>query len=470
MFLLGVLVFAFTHGYALNTWPGLHYDEAWAGLYAARIAAEPEFWPLSAMSPYTMPWAHYWAAIFFKWFGVSLEIFRTSQLVLVGLGMLLSAAALRREFGKKTATIFVWLVALVPLSILNHRFAIELTGWHVLMAGLFIWGLSRRNIYVAALAVVFGVTAHVLFLALPLACVGVLLLKGYEFSKRDRYAIAGTALALLPFFLLVTLKIPEHGKGMALCYLVAAIAAVFLFAPTKIFKIPHLEWLVLVASIPFVANLIFYSEGHWLQTTISGVLPTPITIAGSVLVLIVFAACLCRERLELRGAFLFFVLTNLMLGAMMLKPAPRYYEIGLWTGMLLLAVAARNLRTAQLIACAAVLSGFCLTSLALNSDYAWHRDLSQNRPLRLGPWKDNSVDFLPKQKLVQFLGLKGCSVSGIKGGDPRIITAMHFLSYGDWPVRNQQCPWPNYRVELEELTRGQKAEAEFLPFRIFLGN
>jgi hypothetical protein len=35
--------------------PGIHFDEAWAANYAHKIASEPGFWPINAMSPYTHP-------------------------------------------------------------------------------------------------------------------------------------------------------------------------------------------------------------------------------------------------------------------------------------------------------------------------------------------------------------------------------------------------------------------------------
>jgi hypothetical protein len=299
-------------------------------------------------------------------------------------------------------------------------------------------------------------------------------MQGHSFSKRERQTIVGVALILMPFFLSVAFRVPEKGKGFALCGLIFSIAIMFKFFSDKMLKLFSrliwIKWLICLVAIPFIANLIFYLDGHWLQKTMSGVLPAPITVLGSVALLILFTIVMWRQLVDGKHVVLLFILTNLLIGIMMLKPAPRYYELGLWTGLILLAALMRNLKAQQLATCLGALVAVSITSLALNSDYAWRHDLSEVVDLKFGPWKESSVDFLPKQKLAAMLGAKGCHLSAVKGGDPRIITALRFLSYGDWPESDAICPWQNYRVELKELTKFQTAELEYLNFRIFLGN
>ena len=77
LFLCGGL-FTWLHLYKIAYIPGLHFDEAWAMNFSRQIAFEPGIWPLTAMSPYTAPWAHYFAAIFMKVFSPSVLVFRLS--------------------------------------------------------------------------------------------------------------------------------------------------------------------------------------------------------------------------------------------------------------------------------------------------------------------------------------------------------------------------------------------------------
>jgi hypothetical protein len=162
---LGCALLVFLHFYRLRLIPGLHYDEAWAMNYAWRIAHEPGFWPLTAMSPYTAPWAHYWGALWMKILGPSVLVFRGSQVLLTLAGL----ACLGFALPKHVRAAFPWAVLLLPGLLLNERFTIELTGFHVLCFGAMLLALRKQRFAAASAAALFGSTAHILFYAVALS-------------------------------------------------------------------------------------------------------------------------------------------------------------------------------------------------------------------------------------------------------------------------------------------------------------
>lgn len=173
---LGLLLLAWIHFEALGVYPGLHFDEAWAMNYAWRIVNEPGFWPLTAMSPYTAPWTHYWAALWMKILGPSLLVFRASQVTLSLFGLL----CLHLSLPRGSRFFFPWALFLLPGLLLNHRFAIELTGFHVLCFGLLAFGLRYRTYTLAFAAALLGTTAHILFYGVALGLLFALSLEGKE--------------------------------------------------------------------------------------------------------------------------------------------------------------------------------------------------------------------------------------------------------------------------------------------------
>ena len=214
LFLFGSALLIFVHAFALGEIPGLHFDEAWAMNHAFRIS-EGEF-TLQAMSPYTAPWAHYWAALWMKVMGPSVLVFRASQvfLSLAGAGFL-SLALLHS--GRRTAAVLLPLtLALLPGLVLNQRFAIELTGFHAFCFGLFALSLVRGWVVLAVAAWVAGTTGHILFYGLGLAVIAAAIWEGREFTRRERFVSTLGCFLLALFFFRVFLMIPEKGKAGAL--------------------------------------------------------------------------------------------------------------------------------------------------------------------------------------------------------------------------------------------------------------
>lgn len=402
------------------------------------------------MSAYTAPWTHYVAAGFFYLFGVSLFVFRASQGCLVFVGILCMCLTLRRLDHKNIAALLPLFCALYPSFVMNERFAIELTTFHIACLGIFLLGLVSQRIWLWLPAVFFGVTSHVLFLAPALASLGVLAIEGRVLSRKNRIAIACAAIFLLPFFFHIEQTIPEKGKALVLIALAVAAAGIFGFSLHT--KIPQsfrhkAFWLAVLVSLPFIVNQVFFGLGHWQLLLAKG--ESSFTWYEALYMLVFLGAVtLCAKRMgkEYPSYSLFFCLCVALLGLMMLKPAPRYFGMGIllqgvfilfalwqWTG-----------RWRWPALSAFLLSG----ALLLFQQYGLGASsVAQERALHFLYFKDNSQDFMSKQELAQFFGAKGCGVEEITSMDGRLLEALRFLSHGDWPVNSSQACGGKWRVE-----------------------
>lgn len=443
--LLGCALLVALHFYRLSSIPGLHYDEAWAMNYAWRIAHEPGFWPLTAMSPYTAPWAHYWAALWMKLLGPSVLVFRGSQVMLAlgGLGFLAFSlpATLRLSF--------LAALLLLPGLILNQRFAIELTGLHVLCYGVCMWAARRKNAFLSTAALLAGTTAHILFYAVALAGVGTRLLEGPDPqsspAQRNGRIVYFTLVAF--FFLHVLLTIPEKGKAAALVFsCLAALAVDFLpIAALRIWKWKGWTTLVSAVALLFVLNCVFFAQGAWTFSLTEGTAEWKsgvwiVAVLGlfawiGLSTLSGFRSATTRTRTYTLLLFLFF-------GLMMLKPAPRYFEIPLIT----LAVLLANdwyLRWSQQLW--RYYNSLFIMALAVGSIgifFAYFDSHPADADVHFAAFKDSSRDFLDKQSLVRFLGGSGCAPGDIHTGDPRLKEELDALALGDWPVDHSgPCRW-----------------------------
>jgi len=449
VFITGIFVFLFVHLWKLDLLPGLHYDEAWAANYAHRIAFEPGFWPFTAMSPYTSPWTHYVAATFFRIFGVNLFIFRLSQFSLVFIGMLFTVATLWKLKERKAALFLPIFLSCFPALVANHRFAIELNSFHVFCFGLLLYALVSKKIFFIILSSLLGITSHILFLAPVLGILGAFFLEKGEISKKIRFACSFGALLLLPFFLHIAFTIPKPGKAWAL---------VILCFVTIIFLLLNLrfpEWLrkqqkyLCYLVIPFFFNLLFFMEGNWQVLITHGKITIPWFI-GLFLIPMIF--CLFFYLRDKKNKFPIFwensfFLTVILLGLMMLKPAPRYFELGFYSLAILFLLFLLHVpsKKQKNILMGAFFS-FGFISLAMNYGLAknvvFHEKFSH-----FLFFKDSSEDFHSKQQLVKFLGEKGCSLSNIGTADSRVLEALHFLSHGDWPILSKKPCIGTLRVE-----------------------
>ncbi len=453
LFLLGSAALLFTHLYQLTWLPGFHFDEAWAANYAYRIATEKNFWPMNAMSAYTAPWAHYGAALFFHVFGTSLFIFRASQIFFVFAGIFLSSLALRKKGERVAAALLPLFLAFFPALVMNHRFAIEMNGFHVFCFGLLIYGVAYDRALAVIAGALLGVTAHVLFLAQLLALLVVVLLfsSPKEIGKKWRYSIVAIALLLLPFFYSMSQQLPSPGKAYALMIAALLVSTFFSFElslPTWILQKKKIFFALLaLAALPFLANLLFFSEGAWQVLLTHGIIANPNQQMLYVLPLVVLLK-LWRTSIRLSPApwLVFFLASTFLAGLMMLKPTPRYFELPLFSFAILVVVGLSRLPLKISFPMLCLFCGMGFTSLAVNYGLVHEVQGSGEREFRVLFYKDSSRDFLNKQKLTQYLGLKGCDLSAIVSGDGRVLEALHFLAHGDWLTEKKTCDGP-WRVE-----------------------
>ncbi|MFL5812145.1 MAG: hypothetical protein ACJ763_01090 [Bdellovibrionia bacterium] len=446
-----------THCLALSWAGGFHYDEAWAALFSHRIATEPGFWPVAAMSPYTSAWGHYVTAFFYKLLGTSLFTYRLSGIALVVAGISLISLALKNMGQVRAAALFPSIIAFFSAAVMNHRFAIEINTFHVFCLGLLAWGLSEKtpswkSEFAIFAAIVFGVTSHVLFLAPAFALL--LLSFWYEsfLPKNDqgnrKRRIAGAALVLLAgFFLRIHLGIPEKDKSFALLLLAILSLMGVLFPQLssqliqrirRYFEIP-VRILFLCAGSVALFFLLFFSEGSWAAAFFNGGQSDPRLMIWPLLALGIGIASSWRtlralfdQDLHWTKAFLWAALTLILTTAMATKPAPRYFEIPflMLAAVFALALAHAPKRIASLAILIWIFAGTC----QLQRNYLGPVVFGNipERSFRFLVFKDNSSDTLSKQKLAQYLVRSGCKFEQIRSSDVRILEPLKFLSLGDW--------------------------------------
>jgi hypothetical protein len=449
----------------LSRIPGLHFDEAWAADFAHRIAVEPGFWPFDAMSPYTHPWSHDLTAIFFKIFGTNLLVSRLAGLFMSVGGLVLVWRALVVWGEENAAVLFSFLAAMFVPSILNERFAIEINTFLVLCLGGLVYGISRRSWPLIFVAAVVGVTSHILFLA-PLFAAFLVWAAESRWRKRDRFWIAAIALALLPFFCNVFLKIPEKDKASALIFIdmVVVMSVVLLRNPSRwIFRLRKPGYfLAAAAGSIFLLYACVIAEGHASILFTYGRVANPwllfLTIPTVALFLVYILVRVFKypatSLQNQNGLFFKWTgLTLLLVGLMSTKPAPRYFEIAF---VLILAAIALILSRAprrQVIFLMILMGSVSFLQLGLNYMKPGLMRTGVDRSYRylyVGMYvvRDNSSDSLSKQDLVEDLGAEGCSFSDVRTEDSRLYESLRFLSFGDWNVSSlKRCPSGGIEVE-----------------------
>jgi hypothetical protein len=459
---LGCALLLFTHFYKLGTIPGLHYDEAWAMNYAWRIAQETGFWPLSAMSPYTAPWAHYWAALWMRILGPSVMVFRSSQVALALGGLACLAFALPKHL----RSAFPWAVILLPGLILNERFAIELTGFHVLCFGALVLAVRREKFGLACAAALFGTTAHILFYGVALAGVALVFLQGWQLSSRQRTWVTVYFTLTALFLARVLANIPEKGKGAALVLssLVAIAAISWEWNRWPLWRKPAWGYLLGLAGLIYGFNCVFFAQGFWAAAVAKGFafyqvpFETPAFWVGLLGLLYVCARGWAAAPKWIPTAFL---LLTVACGVLMLKPAPRYFELPMlalaclltydlatWIYLVEWPVSRRLHLLTALSAVLALNTGITLANTALLP--------SVEASLHFLFFKDSSRDFTDKHVLVEFLGGSGCARGDIHTGDPRLKEELDALALGDWPVnRSGPCHWNFVSLRSEEGSVGE---------------
>jgi hypothetical protein len=452
--ILGFVAYFFTHCLWISQIPGLHFDEAWAAYFSHLISTGATHGigsvPLEAMSPYTVPWSHFFTALFYSFFGTHLWVSRLSGVVLSALGIFFMQLGLFRLKRPEAAAIFPWICAFFVPLVLNHRFAIEITTFHVFCFGLLVLGLITRKLILIGIALYLGITAHILFLGIALATWLTRRLQPEPLTRSERTLIVSLCACLLPFLIRVYLRIPEHDKAIALLLINAAIAGDALVPKIgdwiiKKVRKPFLIFALLL-SLPGLFFTLFFSEGHWNVLFNYGQISHPELIGISWSIMIAGLGYGSWKYYRKNGALpysqtalLWATLNILMISLISTKPTSRYYE----TGFLCLAFfAAVSISELSKRAQGIILSAFVFTSslqLGMNYFQAGLEKKAVERGFAFGIFHDSSSDFLPKQDVVDFLAAQGCSFAQVQAEDPRLFEALRFLSLGDW--KEGHCKW-----------------------------
>ncbi|RZA06401.1 MAG: hypothetical protein EOP11_10475 [Proteobacteria bacterium] len=466
---LGLALTFGLHLVGLSAVPGLHFDEAWAMNFAWSLRDQPI--TVHAMSPYTAPWAHYWALLWMKVFGPSLFAFRASQLFLSLVGFCFLADGLRRINQPRAGAGLFVVVALLPGLVINGRFGIELNGLHPFCLGLMAWALITRRPWLSAVAFFVATTGHILFYAVGLGLLGAAIWEGYAFSRRERAAAITALLALAFFFTQVLRLVPEKGKAAAL-FASALVLTGLLLARAERWRLWRWIWwdtLALFLSVPFWFNAFFFAEGSWGLAISTGKEAWKGWGALGLGLFLPFAVWFsfqgARELPRLARRSLTLIVIGL--GLMMLKPAPRYFEVAITLIAVFLAIgiAKRRLPIRALLT-----AGLLLHALPIYADY--FSLLPREKEFRFLAFKDSSRDFLSKQSLAYVLGGLGCGVADMSLSDSRVAESLRALSLSAEPS-TRACALKDLRVERRganfQLPGGREPDGAAADF-IYWGN
>lgn len=438
---------------------GFHYDEAWAAWFAHRIESEKGFWPIQAMSPYTSAWSHYAGALLFHALGTSLQVYRMSGALLAAGGIAAISMALRRIGAARAGVLLPWVLAFFPVLVMNERFCVEITTFHVFCFGLLCLGLAearnaatpaRRLIadLMIALAVLLGITSHVLFIAPALAAWLVFQPPMATFSRRLTFC--GVCAILLAFFLRVHAQIPDKAKSLALLALTSAILLDCLaphhvsqclrrIARSRPGHVATRTCLLGLAalSVPAFLLLLFLADGSWSSLFFTSSLRAPYLI-GSMAIAPVLALHLSRGMRAGRGPLVepatlrWFQVTVVITALIAVKPAPRYFEIPLLMLGILLSLHFARLSRKGMATCLAVWSMTGSLQLGFNYFAPAKDGLIAERDFHFLFFRDGTSDTLQKQLLAAELARAGCAFVQVRGDDPRLIEPLRFLALGDW--------------------------------------
>ncbi len=466
--LVAAAAFWLTHGLWIHAVPGLHYDEAWAANFAARIAdGNGAFLPFEAQSPYTAAWGHYGAALAFKLFGVSLAVYRISQILWVWLGSLLIAGAIGIRSGRRASVAFLWLMASSLALVLNHRFAIDVNTFHVFCLGLMALGLALWELMPALSCLLLGagawlgITSHLAFLAPVLGLYAASFFRG-PWGRRVQWTVTALALLLLPRMIQIHQAIPEKDKVAVLIAGICAAAVLAWLQPRLVRLASFARFRSVagpVAAVGFallLAIFVFFWEGHWTSRFFMGSIHLKALVGGNVLLLLILLAARLHERGSLyrgsrteRDARDWFLGTLAFAAIVMVKPAGRYFETSfvLFTAMLALTLSTISIERARLwLVCFVLLGGLAIEENYLRPGREYRQT---DTDVRAWIFHDSTSDTLPKQEVAEFLAENGCPRSVVQAQDPRLAESLDFLAKGDWELASQPCSWSSVSLARE---------------------
>lgn len=445
----------------LTAIPGLHFDEAWQGLFAHRIAAEPGFFPSTAMNSYTSPVIHYLLAGAFKVFGPSLTSMRGAYAAMNLLTLASIAALLRRRREKRAAAWFALFWALLPMSVHTHRFYIEMTGFFGACLAMGLWGLAlwsarpKLSFILVCGSIAVGSYSHVLFVAV---FAGVLFTAARHWpaeftARRARLAAGATALLLIPLAIRMAAGL---GKPLpaAMAGALGALAAWAFAAGWAWDKIPAFlgrgridSWLVLIAAPFLVAYVFLIWNGNWPYAQATGFLDWRwLPLNATIFVTLALTPRLLPSMRPARHdpssvAWTAFIATFVASSALIFKQSPRYYMAPTILAMLWISLTlARVKKPALQAALAATFTLWNFWCFERAYIFRFAREGSTTIEFRAGPFHDNGRDFRPFQKAFAWTVEHNCQQELRWVEDDRFLLPIEFLRLTA-PQPKGPCPW-----------------------------
>lgn len=460
MFILGLLLFCVTHLLFLESTPGFHFDEAWAAEHSLRIAFEPGFWPLKAMTVQTSSWSHYVTAAFFRIFSPSVFVFRASHVFLNVGALCLLALGLKNFSFPKVAKALPWVAALMPALVMNHRFSIEITAFHSLCFGLIFYSISKlkssdSNVAWAGIVVgsFLGFTSHVFFLGVMAAFLWMLVSHKDKLlnQAKTRFVLALLVLSLLPFVYSISTEIIWKWKGRALLLLFVTLLVWLTLLKARLPKFTaKFEYLIYLVSIPFLFNFLLFCESHWLVLHHFGAIAVPYLVGAQFILLVALAIMYYRTEgknlAELKTLLRFTLALLAAGGVVMITQAPRYYEILFWMLTILFSAVAvwaweQGKKAKLLLYFWSVSAAFTLILNYYNPGYHYQGISKDFRFLAL---KESSYDYVPKTFEVNKLNLTNCW-NELKIEDPRkryTFSVLQKLQPKEYQNQSKKCLAP----------------------------
>jgi len=438
------------HFLYLREVPGFQIDEAWASIFGYQIAFKPHYWPVQVASPYTSALVHYLAAGVFKVFGVSLLAYRVPPMLEVIAGVAFMSAALLKIGEKRAALLLPAVIAFFPALVINQRWPVDSTTFHVLCVGMVALGLAMRfktpqtrwGDFWWIAGIVLGVMTHILFLGPALALWACLFFNSQLESRRNRIGIILCVILLIPFYGVIISNEPDHlrAAGPLLISLALAVFHILPLSWTRPLAKAR-NWLllpfVLVGCLILIPFTIFI-EGTWLEIFSNGYLVTRFLIGLSFIPVLLTLFFLRKHEVStgFRRALWILPLSLLLIYLMVIKPGPRYLEIPFLFCAVLLALGFARLKTSELRWAMGLWILIGGAQLGLNYFKVAVAEAQEDHVVQVWRWHDGSYGFLPKLRLMRRLQREGCSINDLGPGHPHEpFVELAFLSYGsDWPT------------------------------------
>ncbi len=467
--------------------PGLHFDEAWQAMLAHQIATEEGFFPFSAMNSYTSPILHYLLALVFHFTNPNLEVLRgfLGGINLLTLFLIFLWIWFLNE--KKTAWWFLLLWALLPLSVHNHRFYIEVTVFHGFCFSLLLWGLFLWNkkpslsFGLLSLSTLAGIYSHILYVAVFLSGLFILARSfPQEFrSLRNRMLIALICILTTPITLRMGIELKKSSPFLLLLLLLSlAIISIFyknIWNRFPRFAIRSTRWIFFIV-LPFLLIYVaMFWNGFWPYAQATGHLklwwlPINVLVFLSALLLqytkrLRTSEHQAREKWHLIHSIMSdlhhanplavtwkaFLIMLFLMSLLIFKPSPRYYMIPTILAMLWCSQRLARIHSKKIIwivaFCFFTWNLFCFEKFYINQ---FEKAGPVNSEFKLWIFHDSGRDFRPIQKTFNWLIQHNCQHELQWTENDRFLLPLRFLQLRA-PTATGVCPWSKEELFLSTM-------------------